>query len=100
LALAKFRAIEHRRFLVRSTNTGVSAIVDPLGGLVTHSGTFVTDAKLGDVRWMKSRTVYETTGDAPWYVASLAVAVAAFRRRRPRAGSGSGPAATPPAKDA
>src|ERR1041385_6942176 len=31
LALSKFRAIEQRRFLARSTNSGVSAIVDPAG---------------------------------------------------------------------
>jgi apolipoprotein N-acyltransferase len=84
LALAKFRAVEHRRFLVRSTNTGVSAIVDPTGGVLVHSGTFVADAQLAEVRWMKSRTVYEALGDAPWYVASLGVAIAAFRRRKPR----------------
>ncbi|MFP6685026.1 MAG: apolipoprotein N-acyltransferase, partial [Polyangiaceae bacterium] len=29
LALAKFRTVEHRRYLVRVTNSGVSAIVDP-----------------------------------------------------------------------
>jgi len=31
LALASFRAIETRRYLVRGTNTGVSAIIDALG---------------------------------------------------------------------
>jgi len=40
LALAKFRAIEHRRFLVRSTNSGVSAIIDPNGAIV--EGTLST----------------------------------------------------------
>jgi apolipoprotein N-acyltransferase len=29
--IASFRAIENRRFLLRSTNTGVTAVVDPLG---------------------------------------------------------------------
>jgi apolipoprotein N-acyltransferase len=32
LALARLRAVEHRRLLVRSTNGGVSAVVDPSGG--------------------------------------------------------------------
>jgi apolipoprotein N-acyltransferase len=31
LALASFRAIETRRALIRSTNTGISALVDPVG---------------------------------------------------------------------
>lgn len=84
LALAKFRAIEHRRFLVRSTNSGVSAIVDPVGGVITNTKTFVVDAQEGVVRWMRGKTVYEVVGDAPWYLVSLGVVVAAFRRRPPR----------------
>ena len=33
LVLASFRALETRRPLIRATNTGVSAIVDPVGRL-------------------------------------------------------------------
>jgi apolipoprotein N-acyltransferase len=29
--IAAFRAIENRRYLLRSTNTGLTAVVDPLG---------------------------------------------------------------------
>jgi apolipoprotein N-acyltransferase len=82
LALAKYRAIEHRRFLVRSTNSGVSAIVDPMGGLVSNTKTFVPDAQDGEVRWMRSRTVYEMVGDAPWWLATVGIVVASFRRRK------------------
>jgi apolipoprotein N-acyltransferase len=87
LALAKFRAIEHRRFLVRSTNSGVSAIIDPLGSIVdgTLSSTFKTEAREGTIRWMRGKTAYEVLGDVPWYLVTLGLAVAAFRRRRPAA---------------
>lgn len=87
LALAKFRAIEHRRFLVRSTNSGVSAIIDPNGAIVegTLSTPFQAEARDAVIRWMKSSTVYEVLGDIPWYVVTLGIAVAAFRRRRPQA---------------
>jgi apolipoprotein N-acyltransferase len=87
LALAKFRAIEHRRFLVRSTNSGVSAIIDPNGAIVegTLSTPFKAEAHDGVIRWMKGGTVYEVIGDAPWYLVSLGIGVMAFRRRRPRA---------------
>jgi len=84
LALAQFRAIEHRRFLVRATNSGVSAIVDPVGRVTQHTKTFVDDAQMGTIRWMKSMTVYEIVGDAPWYLISLAMIVGAFRRRKSR----------------
>jgi len=81
LALAKFRAIEHRRFLVRSTNSGVSAIVDPMGAIVTNTKTFTAEAQEGTVRWMRSHTMYETVGDLPWWMVALALALACFRSR-------------------
>ena len=36
LALATFRSIEHRRWLIRSTATGISAFVDSTGALAQH----------------------------------------------------------------
>ncbi|HVH42283.1 MAG TPA: apolipoprotein N-acyltransferase, partial [Labilithrix sp.] len=86
LALSKFRAIEHRRFFVRSTNSGVSAIIDPNGAIVdgTLSTPFKAEAHDGVIRWMTGTTVYEVIGDSPWYLVSLGIAVAAFRRRRPQ----------------
>ncbi len=85
LALAQLRAVEHRRFLVRGTNSGVSAVVDPVGRVVAHTATFRTDALAVPIRWMRSRTVYERTGDWPWLLAGVALAVASFRRRAARA---------------
>ncbi len=87
LALAKFRAIEHRRFLVRSTNSGVSAIVDPIGNVVSHTKTFTAEAQEGTVRWMRSRTVYEMVGDAPWYLVALVMGYLSFRPRPARTAS-------------
>lgn len=81
LALAKLRAIEHRRYLVRSTNSGVSAIVDPVGGVVSHTKTFVADAQEGTIHWMRGRTVYETVGDSLWWITAIGMVVVSFRRR-------------------
>jgi apolipoprotein N-acyltransferase len=80
LALAKFRAIEHRRFLIRSTNSGVSAIIDPVGGVVTNTKTFVAEAQEGVVRWMRGTTVYEIVGNVPWWLLALGMAYASFQR--------------------
>lgn len=82
LALAKFRAIEHRRYLVRGTNSGVSAIVDPIGNVVAQTGTFREESVTGEIRWLRGKTMYEIVGDAPWYAAALGIFVAAFRKRR------------------
>jgi apolipoprotein N-acyltransferase len=84
LALAQLRAVEHRRYLVRGTNSGVSAIVDPVGRVVAKSGTFREQAISAPIHWMRQRTVYERIGDWPWLLASIALAVGAFRKRPER----------------
>jgi apolipoprotein N-acyltransferase len=83
LALSKFRAIEQRRFLARSTNSGVSAIIDPVGRVVRHTGTFRQEAVHAPIRWMEGRTPYNVIGDAPWWLATAAI-VAMSLKRRPR----------------
>jgi apolipoprotein N-acyltransferase len=91
LALAQMRAVEHRRYLVRATNSGVSAIIDPLGQVIGQ--TEVRDVQEqeqepdfidGTVRWMKGFTLYGAVGDLPWYLVALGSIVGAFRRRNPK----------------
>jgi apolipoprotein N-acyltransferase len=84
LALAKFRAIEHRRFLVRSTNSGVSAVIDPNGSVLegTVSTPFKAEQHDAVIRWLRGTTVYEVIGDVPYYLISIAIAVLAFRRKK------------------
>lgn len=79
LALASFRAIEHRRALVRATNTGVSAFVDPVGRLVKQSGVWTRETLVDRVPLMKKSTIYASLGDwIGWLCAVLSV-VAIFR---------------------
>jgi apolipoprotein N-acyltransferase len=82
LALAKLRAIEHRRYFVRSTNSGVSAIIDPVGRTVVSTKTFRQETLLATIHWLRASTVYEVLGDAPYWLGSLGVLVMAFQRRR------------------
>jgi apolipoprotein N-acyltransferase len=85
LALAKMRAVEHRRYLVRATNSGVSAIVDPIGRVILHSGTFREESLLGEVRFMRATTLYSLVKDYPWYLATLVILAMAWRSR-PKSG--------------
>ncbi len=83
LALAKFRAIEHRRYLLRATNSGVSAVVDPVGRVVAHGGTFRPETVEATAHWLSpTRTGYELWGDTPWWLASAAVVAMGFLSRR------------------
>lgn len=94
LALAKFRAVEQRKFFVRSTNSGVSAFVDPVGRVISNTPTFEEAAQHATLRWLKGKTLYTLWGDAPWWLASLASVAFAFRRKKSAA------APTPPAQGA
>ena len=82
LALAKFRAVEHRRYLVRSTNSGVSAFVDPVGRVVAHTGTFRQEALRATLHWLDSRTPYQFYGDAFWWLATVLSVAGSFVDRR------------------
>jgi apolipoprotein N-acyltransferase len=84
LALAQMRAVEHRRYLVRATNSGVSAIIDPVGRVIAHGGTFRAETVDGIVHMMRGKTGYEIWGDAPWWLATFAVLGMAFVPRRRR----------------
>ncbi|MFT3766526.1 MAG: apolipoprotein N-acyltransferase [Minicystis sp.] len=81
LGLAQLRAVEHRRYLVRATNSGVSAIVDATGRITRHGGMFAEEGFVGEVRFMAPTTVYEVIGDSPFWSGALVIVAMAFVRR-------------------
>ena len=85
--IASFRAIENRRYLVRATNSGLSAVVDPLGRTVARLPAFEEGTLKIPVRLLDTPSVYtDVTGDAPWWslagLAAGSIVVAKVRRRR------------------
>jgi apolipoprotein N-acyltransferase len=73
LLLARLRAIEHRRYLVRATNTGISAIVDPMGRIVAKTDVFETASLRHPVHLLDGPTVYGVLGNWPGYSSILAL---------------------------
>lgn len=74
LVLASFRSIEHRRPLVRSTNTGISAIVDPVGRINVRTKQWTRASLTGRVPLMQGRTVYGILGDwLGWLCAAISL---------------------------
>jgi apolipoprotein N-acyltransferase len=63
LVLASFRSIEHRRPLVRSTNTGISAVVDPVGRIKQRTAQWKRASLAGKIPLMQGSTVYAVAGD-------------------------------------
>lgn len=83
LALATFRSIELRTSLVRSVNTGVSAVIDPVGRIVAHTATTGAEVLVRDVPLMTARrTPYVVLGNWSGVLAVVGVVVAWGRHRR------------------
>jgi apolipoprotein N-acyltransferase len=82
LAMAKLRAVEQRRYLVRATNSGVSAIVDPAGRIVAQTGLLTRETLSGTVALLDHRTVYARCGDWAGWLAAVVVLVALLKPRR------------------
>lgn len=83
LQLATFRSIENRRFLVRSTNTGVSAFVDPVGRIVAQTGLEDAETLVWDVALLEGVTPYQMLGDMfAWLCVVLALAMVGLAQRR------------------
>ena len=74
-AMARFRAVENHRFLVRAANTGISAIIDPFGRELARSELMERRALVGEVRGISELTFYARHGDVfAWLVAAVAAA--------------------------
>jgi apolipoprotein N-acyltransferase len=84
LGLAQLRAVEQRRYVVRATNSGVSAIIDPAGRLVVRSGLLTRENLHGTVHPLDGETVYARLGDWPGWLASAVVALTVGLRSRRR----------------
>lgn len=63
--IARMRAIETGRPLVRSTNTGITAAVDERGRVIAQVPQFAVDALVVDVVPHQGATPYVRTGDWP-----------------------------------
>ena len=83
--VARLRAVETRRDLVRVVNTGVSAHVTAAGEEVVHTEAFETASFIADVRLLADETLFVRVGDVTtpgcWALA-FAFVFAEVRKRR------------------
>ena len=57
------RAVENKRYVLRTTNTGVTSIISPDGEVLSTAKTFVRTTLVGDVSLKNGLTLYSYIGD-------------------------------------
>jgi len=75
LAMAVFRSVENRRYLLRSTSNGISALVDPAGRIIYQSPLHQPDQFMASFRYLKHKTFFTRYGYLfPYFCFFLALA--------------------------
>lgn len=88
LEIARMRALETERYLLRATNTGVSAIIDSRGGLGSVAPQFERAVLTDMIQPLSGLTPYARLGHWPIILFSSALLLLVFiRRDRPEASS-------------
>jgi len=84
LQIARMRAIETARPLLRATNTGITAVIDPFGRLMHRVPQFMETALSVEVQPMTGATPYALLGNAGilWF-AGISLLLAGFMSRQP-----------------
>jgi apolipoprotein N-acyltransferase len=62
LSMAVFRCIENRRYLLRSTTNGISALVSPGGEILYQSPYNTADRFMGSFKYIKQKTFFTCCG--------------------------------------
>ena len=83
LQISRMRAIETGRYMLRATNTGVTAIIDSRGKVAARLAQFTEGVLTGEAQGYTGASPYVRWGNVPIVVISIAlVAALLFHRRR------------------
>ncbi len=82
LQIARLRAIETGRTMLRATNTGMTAMVNPDGSVAAALPPFTTAALVVDAQGRSGMTPYARWGNALALLLALAACLPALRRRK------------------
>ena len=85
LALVRMRAAENRRWIIRATNDGITAVIDPRGRVTERLQPFAETAGMMRYGYVREQTPYTRYGD--WFAwgclaAALALCVYEWRMTR------------------
>ena len=86
-SMAVFRAVENRRALIRSANTGISGFIDPTGRITATTRLFEDAVMTREVPQLDTQTVYSRYGD--WFarlcpgLTLILITFHLYRRKQP-----------------
>lgn len=73
LEMARLRAIENRRYLLRDTNDGITSVIDPYGRIISRLPRHEQVVLEGRFDYLSERTFYTAHGDVfAWFCVALA----------------------------
>jgi apolipoprotein N-acyltransferase len=81
LQQARLRAVEQGLPVVRAANTGISAVIDPLGRIVARLGLGVEGVLDSSLPSAIAPTIYARSGDIPVVIIVTAALIFVIRRR-------------------
>lgn len=82
LQMARMRALEAGRPMLRATNTGMTAVIDSDGRLLAQAPQFQVASLVETIQPRQGMTLYASTGNVlVWWLALLAVVVSLWRFR-------------------
>jgi apolipoprotein N-acyltransferase len=80
LNMARMRAIENGRWVLRSTNSGVTSSIDPYGRVVARAERHVRTALQAPYAFVGNKTFYTRFGDWFAYLCAIITVLALFMR--------------------
>ncbi len=81
LEITRLRALETGRYVLRATNSGISAVIDPKGRLLQQSRPFQPQTLRASLPLFQGTTPYVRWGD--WAIALLSAVLCGLARFRP-----------------
>ena len=78
LQMAQMRALESGRWMVRATNNGITALIDPQGRVTSRLPSFEQGVLSGSVQGMQGQTPWQQLGN--WPLASLCLLLLLWAR--------------------
>ncbi len=82
LAIARWRAIENRRYLLRAANSGITAVIEPTGKIQSPTGILKEAVCRGGFAFIADQTPYTRYGDVFIFLCAIITVLAAIAGMR------------------